>query len=85
MPKISLLCRNSVTFSKSGTFDDDAYRQFLQRFVEADIGIYVGALEGHVMTREELKRAYRIGVEVCNGKVPVNGNPPELLRHADFD
>ena len=49
MPKTSLLCRNSVTFSKSGTFDDDAYRQFLQRFVEADIGIYIGALMGQVV------------------------------------
>jgi dihydrodipicolinate synthase/N-acetylneuraminate lyase len=84
MPKISLLCRNAVTFSKSGAFDDDAYRHFLQRFVDANIGVYIGALEGHVMTRDELKRAYRIGVEVCKGKVPVNGNPPERHSPKEF-
>ena len=36
------------------------------------------------MTRQELRAAYRAGVEMCKGKIPVNGNPPERLATSEF-
>lgn len=74
------LCRNATTFSKTGELNEDAFRQFLQRFVDAKIGVYIasgGSGEGHALTWEELRRVYQIGVEVCKGKVQVNANLPE--------
>jgi dihydrodipicolinate synthase/N-acetylneuraminate lyase len=44
------------------------------------MGVYLGSAgsgEGGAMTAAELLRIYRIGVDVCKDKVPVNGNPPE--------
>ena len=75
-----LLCRNATALKADGELDEDAFRQFLQRFVDARIGVYLGSAgsgEGGALTADELLRVYRIGVEVCKGKVPVNGNPPE--------
>jgi dihydrodipicolinate synthase/N-acetylneuraminate lyase len=80
MSNMTLLCRSATTFSKNGDLDEDAFRQFLQRFVDAKIGVYLasgGSGEGHALTWDELGRIYRIGVEVCKGKVPVNSNQPE--------
>lgn len=80
MPGTALLCRNATTFRADGGIDEDAFRQFLQRFVDAKIGVYLasaGSAESGAMTVEELRTVYRVGVEVCKGKVQVNGNPPE--------
>ena len=80
MPNLTLMCRVATTFSKSGELDEDAQRKFLQRFVDARLGVYLGSGgqgEGHTLSREELRRVYQIGVEVCKGKVPVFANPPE--------
>jgi 4-hydroxy-tetrahydrodipicolinate synthase len=80
MPKLTLLCRNATTFTRSGDLDEPAFRAFLQRFVENGLGVYVasgGSGEGHALTRDELRRVYEIGVDVCKGKVQVNANPPE--------
>lgn len=80
MQKPGLLCRAATTFSASGALDEDAMRKFLQRFVDANIGVYLasgGSGEGHSLTVDEIRRVYAIGVEVCKGKVPVNANPPE--------
>jgi dihydrodipicolinate synthase/N-acetylneuraminate lyase len=80
MAGMTVLCRNATTFSKSLALDEDAFRLFLLRFVDAKLGVYLasgGSGEGHALTREELKRVYEIGVEVCKGKVQVNANPPE--------
>lgn len=82
MSKPGLLVRNAMTFSMEGSIDEDAFRRFLQRFVDAGIGVYlasVGSGESGAMTADELRRVYRVGVAVCKGKVPVNGNPPERL------
>lgn len=84
MSNIALFCRNAVPFTRTGEIDEAAYRRLLQRFVDEKIGIYIGALEGHTLTREELRRVYRIGVEVCKGRVPVNGNPPERHTRREF-
>lgn len=80
MSRINLLVRNATALNEDGSINEDAYRQFLQRFVDAGIGVYLGSAgsaEGGAMTADELRRIYRIGVEVCKGKVQANGNPPE--------
>jgi 4-hydroxy-tetrahydrodipicolinate synthase len=80
MSETSVLCRNATPFTLSGAFDEAAYRALMQRFVEARVGVYMatgGSGESHTMRREELRRMYEIGVEICRGKVPVYANPPE--------
>jgi 4-hydroxy-tetrahydrodipicolinate synthase len=80
MPALTCLCRTATTFGKNGELDEDALRQFLQRFVDAKLGVYLasaGSGEGHALKWEEIRRVYEIGVEVCKGKVQVNANPPE--------
>jgi 4-hydroxy-tetrahydrodipicolinate synthase len=80
MSNMTLLCRNATTFAPTGELDEDSFRQFLQRFVDAKLGVYLasgGSGEGHALTFDELRRVYRIGVEVCKGKVQVNSNQPE--------
>ncbi len=73
-------CRVATIFSPNGTIDEPAYRTYLQRFVDAEIGMYLGSAgsgEGNALTTEELRRVYEIGVSVGKGKVQVNANPPE--------
>ena len=80
MSNLTLICRNATTFTKNKELDEDAFRQFLQRFVDAKLGVYLasgGSGEGHALSYDELRRVYKIGVEVCKGKVLVNANPPE--------
>ena len=77
---LTLLCRNATTFAPNKSLDEAAFRQFLQRFVDAKLGVYIasgGSGEGHALTNDEIRRIYKIGVEVCKGKVQVNANPPE--------
>lgn len=77
---MTCLCRTATTFAKDGSLDEDAFRQFLQRFVDAGLGLYLasaGSGEGHALTWKELRRVYEIGVEIGKGKVQVNANPPE--------
>ena len=80
MAQLSCLCRTATTFKPAGELDEDALRQFLARMVDARVGVYLasaGSGESHSMTRDEIRRVYEIGVEVCKGKVQVNANPPE--------
>jgi 4-hydroxy-tetrahydrodipicolinate synthase len=80
MRSIGLVCRSATTFSPAGELDEAALRLFLHRLVDADIGVYLasgGSGEGHALTDDELGRLYRIGVEVCKGRVSVNANIPE--------
>ena len=80
MAKLDLLCRNATAFAPDGSIDEDAYRKLLQRLLDSKIGMYLasaGSGESCAMTDAELRRVYRIGVEMCKGKVQVNGNPPE--------
>ena len=80
MSGVALLCRNATTFAPDKSLDEGAFREFLHRFVDAGIGVYLasaGSGEGHALTWDELRRVYEIGVEVCKGKVPVAANPPE--------
>lgn len=80
MTEISLVCRNPTPFALDGSFDEKGCRAMMERFAQADIGVYLGTAgsgESHTMTRDELARLYAIGVEVCKGRVPVYANPPE--------
>ena len=80
MSNLTLMCRVATTFAKDGELDEDAQRKFLQRFVDARLGVYLGSGgqgEGHTLSKSELRRLYQIGVGVCKGKVPVFANPPE--------
>lgn len=82
---LRVFCRTATPFSPvTGELDEEALRRFLQtRFIDHGIGVYLGSAgsgESHALTRDELQRLYRIGVETCKGKVPVYGNPPE--RHS---
>jgi dihydrodipicolinate synthase/N-acetylneuraminate lyase len=43
----------------------------------ASISRAPGSGEGNALTEDELRRVYRIGVEVCKGKFAANANPPE--------
>lgn len=82
MSKSELFCRVATTFTADGTFDEDAFPQFLQRFIDAGIGVYLasaGSGESGAMSRDELRRVYRLGVATCKGKIPVHANPPEQL------
>ena len=61
---LTCLCRTATTFGKDGALDEDAMARFLQRFVDAKLGIYLasaGSGESHAMTRAEIKRVYEIG------------------------
>jgi 4-hydroxy-tetrahydrodipicolinate synthase len=81
-----LYCRSITTFNPEGQFDEDAFRSFLQRLIDARVGVYLasaGSGESGALTARELRQVYRIGVETCRGKVPVHGNPPEKLSVAE--
>ena len=68
MTSLTLLCRSASTFAPDGSFDEAAHRQFLQQFIEARLGIYVGSAgsgEGLAMTADELRRMYRSAVAEC--------------------
>ena len=80
MPNIEVLCRVATTFNQAEELDEEALREYFQRFVDAKIGIYIasgGSGEGHALTWEELRRTYEIGVAVGKGKIQVNSNHPE--------
>jgi 4-hydroxy-tetrahydrodipicolinate synthase len=80
MPQIELIARSATTFAADGSLDEDAMRAFLQRFVDAELTIYLGSGgsgEGCALTLDELRRVYEIGVEVGQGKVTVGSNQPD--------
>lgn len=73
------LCHNYSTFTADGEFDEDAYRQSVQRSVDSGIGVSVasgGGGESHTMSLDELGRLYRAAVAVAKGKVAVESNQP---------
>jgi 4-hydroxy-tetrahydrodipicolinate synthase len=75
-----LIARAATTFNVAGEFDEGLQREFLQRFIDARLGVFMGSGgsgEGHALSRDELRRVYECGVAACKGKVPVWANPPE--------
>ena len=86
MKPLMNFCRVATTFAANGELDEDAYRLYLQRFIDTNTGVYLGSGgigEGHTLTWEELRRVYRVGVETCKGKVPVYANVMEQLTARD--
>jgi 4-hydroxy-tetrahydrodipicolinate synthase len=80
MAGLQLYCRIATPFTKSGELDEAALRIWLQRFINAGIGVYLGSAgggESHALSWDELRRIYEIGLEECKGKIPVHANPPE--------
>ena len=81
MGKISIVSRNSTTFTRNGKLDEDALRTLLQGFVDSEIAVYLGSGgsgEANALTIDELRRVYEIGVEVYRGQLPVYANIPEV-------
>ncbi len=80
MSKLALFCMTMTPFASNGQFDEDIAREFLNRQIDAGIGVYLGSGgfgEGHALSHVELGRVYRSGVAECKGKVPVQANLPE--------
>src|SRR5207344_2883018 len=80
MASLGSFCRIATPFTKTGELDEDALREFLQRFIKSKIGVYLGSAgagETHALTWDEIQRIYEIGYEECKGKIPVYANPPE--------
>jgi len=78
--QLGYICRCMTTFTATGQFDPDAYRLYLQRFLEPQIGIYVassGTGVGQALTWEELGSLYRTAVQACRGRIVVGANIPE--------
>jgi 4-hydroxy-tetrahydrodipicolinate synthase len=79
------VCRSATTFSRTGELDEEAMAATVQRFVDAQLGVYLasGASgEGHSLSADELRRVYEIGVAVGKGKIIVSANQPEQLTPA---
>ncbi len=73
-------CMSITPFKTDGSLDEPAFRAHLQRMAEAGVGLYFaspGSGEGHTLSLDELRQVYRIGVEVCKGKVETRANLPE--------
>jgi dihydrodipicolinate synthase/N-acetylneuraminate lyase len=87
MTTLTNFCRVATTFTVGGdAIDEDAYRRYLQRFIDTNTGVYLGSGgigEGHTLTWEELRTVYRVGVNACKGKVPVYANVLEQLTARD--
>jgi N-acetylneuraminate lyase len=74
------MCRTATTFAPDGSLDEAALGEYLARFVDTDLGVYLasaGSGEGYALTTDERRRVYRVGVEVGAGQISVNANPPE--------
>jgi dihydrodipicolinate synthase/N-acetylneuraminate lyase len=80
MREITLQCRAATIFDRTGGIDEDGFRQYLQKFIDLKIDVYLasaGSGEGHALAWPDLRRVYQIGVSECRGKIEVNANPPE--------
>jgi dihydrodipicolinate synthase/N-acetylneuraminate lyase len=80
MVPLRLIVRTATTFSPDGPFDEEAFRAYLQRFVDTRLDVYLasgGSGEGFTLTMDELGRVYQSGVNVCQGKVLIGSNQPE--------
>lgn len=78
MPDYFTMC--ATVFAANGGLDEAGFRGYLQRQIDARIGVYLGSGgngETHAMTPDELSAMYRIGVDACRGKVAVHANLPE--------
>ena len=74
-PEVMRYHTMSVTpFNKRGTVDEGALKAHLERLALAGNGVFlasVGTGEAKLLSREEIRRVYQVGVKVLKGKVPV--------------
>ena len=73
-------CMTVTAMDSRGRIDEAGMRRHLQRLVAGGVGVYLGSGgsgEGHALTVKERGLVYKIGVDVCKGKVPIYCNPPE--------
>jgi dihydrodipicolinate synthase/N-acetylneuraminate lyase len=78
MPDAFTMC--ATIFAPQGGLDEAGFRGYLQRQIDAGLGVYLGSGgngETHAMTPDELGQMYRLGVATCRGKVAVHANLPE--------
>src|SRR5262249_31329637 len=81
MSTINLLAPNCTLFHTTKALDEEAHPQQPQRFVDFKNGPFLasgGSGEANSLSRDEVRRVYQIGVDVCRGKVPVYANMPEV-------
>jgi 4-hydroxy-tetrahydrodipicolinate synthase len=77
---VTIYSRTIVTFRENGDIDEEAFRQYLRRMADENLGVYIGACgppEGFTLSLDEIARLYAIGVEECKGKVFVGGSGKE--------
>ncbi|HEX3864936.1 MAG TPA: dihydrodipicolinate synthase family protein [Stellaceae bacterium] len=77
-PEFYTMC--ATVFAPDGSFNEGEMRRYLRRQIEPRLGVYLGSGgngETHAMSPDELSRLYAVGVEECQGKVPVHANLPE--------
>jgi 4-hydroxy-tetrahydrodipicolinate synthase len=77
----------ATPFQEDGSLDEVAVRTNVERLADARQGVYLGsggAGEGHVLSRQELRRLYDIGVQAAKGRVTVCANPRESRTAADM-
>lgn len=84
--EISIVSRNSTTWTEDKELDEEALRESLQPFLDSRIIVFLasgGSGEANSLSVDELKRVYEIGVEVFKGKMPVYANVPETRNARD--
>lgn len=80
MSHLDFFCMSVTPFSKTGEVSEEVFHEFLDRMIDAKIGVFLGsggAGEGHALTTAELHHVYRSAAAYCKGKIPVHANLPE--------
>ena len=80
MNKLGLLVRIPTPFLVSGGIDETALRLIIRSLIAQKCHVIAGSSgtgEGYALSRDELKRIFKISVEECRGKVRFYANPPE--------
>jgi 4-hydroxy-tetrahydrodipicolinate synthase len=78
--EVTIYTMLATPFKEDGSLDLDAIAALSDNMAKANIGVYLGsggAGEGHALSLNELRDLYRVGVEVCKGRVPTAANPRE--------
>ncbi len=86
-PNPSIFAMAPTPFTTDNKVDEPALRAHLRRMVEGGCDVYMGSGgvgEGHVLTPDELKQVYEIGVEEGKGKIKVYANPREARSAGDM-
>ncbi len=72
IPALKVVC--VTPFDEKGAIDEDALATIVRHHADHGLGIYMGSFgsgEGHLMSRDEIRRIYEIAVEAAAGRAPV--------------